>query len=164
MTTFDEALDFAQARADHLDETVRVLMRTRAPMHTATQPRTPLGTLNGPAAAALNADLLSQVPGRRLTDTQSLLVLAAVARHQAVDIVVAAEPQDAARLAALRIGLDGIVAAGTVPHPADGPAVRRARFGIRRDDGTAPRLAAIHLSLGEPGSIGLTHLAVEPVA
>ena len=163
MTTFDSRLDATTDRVDHLDELVRTLLETRAPMRTLEEPCVALGGLDPAEAARLGARLLDQIPGHRIDEPQSVLVLAALSRSRAVDVVLDADPADAEHLPALAVGLDG--ADGTpVPREGDGPATLRVRFGTRHEEGPEVRLAAIHLRLMVPAAVRLTRLAVEPVA
>lgn len=163
VTTFDARLDATTDRVDHLDELVRTLVETRAPMRTVDEPRVALGGVDPAEAARLNARLLDQVPGHRIEEPQSVLVLAALPRDRAVDVVLDVAPADAEHLPAITVGLDG--AAGTpAPREGDAPTTRRVRFGTRREEGPETRLAAIHLRLAAPVTVRLTRLAVEPVA
>ncbi|WP_226583419.1 hypothetical protein [Acuticoccus sediminis] len=164
MTTFDERLDFAQDRVDHLSERVGALMRTRAPMRTVSEARVTLAGIDAGEAAHLNAGLLDQVPQRQVSDGETVLVLAAIARTAAVDVAVEVEAGGAELLPALAIGLDGAWAdSGHVGEP-DGRPVRRVRFGGRLDEGAGIHLCAVQLRLNAPGSVRVTRLVVEPAA
>lgn len=162
MTTFDERLELAKERVDHLSGVVDGLLRTHAPMRTVAVPRVALGAIDQAEADRLNASLIDQVPAHAVRYEEDILILAAVSRARPLDVVIEADPSDAPVLPALSVGLDGNWATGGEGGVADGRPVRRVRFGPKGGEGDMLRLAAIHLRLDRRGEVRLMRLAVEP--
>ncbi|UOM37202.1 hypothetical protein [Acuticoccus sp. I52.16.1] len=133
-------------------------------MRTVDEVRVALGELAPAEAEELNANLLDQVPLRRVGDTQTVLVLAALDRALPLDVVAETEPADGERLRSLLIGLDGAWSDGGEVGEPDGRAARRMRFGSRNDAASRVQLCAVQLRLAVPGTIRLTRLAIEPAA